>query len=266
MEKTSKATQSPLRDMDQTHLVSIIVPVYNAARFLEDTIKTIQDQSYKNWEAIFVDDCSTDNSVEIIKRSRVKDSRIKLFNNVVNSNAAITRNKGIRESRGRYIAFLDADDLWLPIKLEKQVAFMQQMQCTFSYTGYEFADEYGQPNGKRVRVPGSINYKKALKNTIIWTTTVMIDMNDMTKDQVYMPNVKSEDTATWWRLLKVINTAYGIDDQLSYYRRSSGTLSSNKLAAIKRVWNLYRNEEKLGLVPSAYCFSGYAYNTVRKRL
>lgn len=250
----------------ENDLISIVVPVYNADKFLKDTISTVQNQTYTNWELILVDDCSTDKSVQLIQKYQKADKRIKLFSNEVNSHAALTRNKGIDEANGRYIAFLDADDLWEPTKLEKQVAFMQQKDCAFSYTGYEFANEKGKPNGKKVSVPEMLNYKKALRNTIIWTTTVMFDMQKLTKEDVYMPNVKSEDTACWWKVLKTIDYAYGMPEILSYYRRSSGTLSANKVEAVKRVWNLYRNVEKHNLLSSSYYFTGYAYNTVKKRV
>ena len=252
--------------INNSSLVSIIVPVYNAEKFIKDTIKTVIDQTYENWELLLVNDCSTDKSVEIIKDYQQKDKRIKLFSNPKNSGAAVSRNKGIRESRGRYIAFLDADDLWEPKKLEKQVAFMQEKDCAFSFTGYEFADENGTPKGKKVYVPARLTYRGALRNTIISTITVMLDMQKLSKENVYMPNVKSEDTACWWKVLKKIDQAYGMSEILSYYRRSSGSLSSNKFEAIKRVWNLYRNVENLNLIYSTYCFAGYAYNTVKKRV
>jgi teichuronic acid biosynthesis glycosyltransferase TuaG len=254
------------KKMNKNDLVSIIVPVYNAEKFLADTIATVKNQTYNNWELIMVDDCSTDDSVKIITKYIKTDERIKLYKNSINSHAALTRNKGIDESKGRYIAFLDADDLWITTKLEKQIAFMQEKKCEFTFTGYEFADEKGKPNGKKVNVPSSLSYRQALKNTIIWTTTVMFDMQQLTKNQIYMPNVKSEDTACWWKVLKQIDRSYGMQATLSYYRRSNGTLSANKLEAVKRVWNLYRNVEKLTLFKSAYCFTGYAYNTVMKRI
>jgi len=246
-------------------LVSIVVPVYNAARFLEKTIASVQNQTYTNWELILVDDYSTDNSFEIIQKYLKNDKRIKLFMNSVNSHAAVTRNKGIDESKGRYIAFLDADDLWAPTKLEKQVRFMQQKDCAFSFTGYEFADENGKPTGRKVSVPVTLNYKEALRNTIISTITVMFDINKLSKDDIYMPNVMSEDTACWWKVLKIVKHAYGMQESLSYYRRSRGTLSANKIEAVKRVWSLYRNVEKQSLPFSLYNFSGYAYNTIKKR-
>ena len=249
-----------------THLVSIVVPVYNAARFIDETIKTVLDQTYTNWELLLVDDKSTDESVELIKPYAAKDKRIKLLRNKQNSGAAISRNKGIDAAKGRYIAFLDADDLWLPTKLEKQVAFMQKQDCAFSFTGYEFADENGKPNGKKVRVPATITYKQALKNTTIFTATVMFDLEKLNKINIHMPNVKSEDTATWWKVLKIVEHAYGIDIILSYYRRHDSSLSSNKLEAVFRTWTLYRECEQLSITSSVYYFLRYINNAILRRI
>lgn len=246
-------------------LVTIIVPVYNAEKFIVDTIESILSQTYTNWELILVNDCSTDNSTEIIEKY-LKDKKIKMITNKVNSGAAETRNNGINVSKGRYICFIDADDKWDKEKLEKQINFMNKNDCAFSFTSYEFADENCIPNGKKVIVPDTINYKKALKNTTIWTSTVMFDMTKLSKEDIYMPNVKSEDTACWWKILKKIDCAYGLKEILSYYRRSEGTLSSNKVEAIKRIWNLYRNVEKLNLLKSCYCFMGYAFNAILRRI
>ena len=143
---------------------------------------------------------------------------------------------------------------------------MRQNNCAFSFTGYEFADKNLKPLGKVAKVPSKLDYNKSLKNTIIWTTTVMFDMTKITKDLIYMPNVKSEDTATWWKILKNGYTAYGLNEALSYYRRTEGSLSSNKIEAIKRIWNLYRNVEHLNIFKSIYCFIFYAINTVKKRI
>lgn len=247
--------------------VSIIIPVYNASLFLSDTIKTIQDQTYDNWEAIFVNDCSKDDSVSIIKKAQKKDKRIILLENKKNSGAAITRNNGIKYATGRYICFLDADDLWDKNKLKKQLKFMNERKSAFSFTGYEFASSDGIPNGKKVYVPNKINYKEALKNTTIWTSTVMFDMSLLNKEDIYMPNVeRGQDTATWWKVLKKVDYAYGLNEILSYYRRSSGSLSSNKIKALKRTWNLYRNVEKLNLISSLYNFTFYCINALKRRI
>lgn len=252
--------------MNNHDLVSIIVPVYNAELFLEDTIKTVLNQTYTNWELILINDCSKDNSVNIIKEYQRKDKRIILLNNKKNLKAANTRNKGIEYSHGKYLCYLDADDLWEKDKIEKQVKFMKKNECAFSFTGYEFANSDGKPNGKKVNIPSKINYRQALKNTTIWTTTVMFDMSKLNKEDIYMPDVKSEDTASWWRILKKIEYAYGLNEILSYYRRTEGTLSSNKFVAIKRIWFLYRKVEKLNFLYSCYCFVWYAFNAVKRRI
>lgn len=253
--------------MTNDKLVSIIIPVYNASHFLEETINSIQEQTYSNWEAIFIDDCSSDNSYDIIKQYQKNDKRIKVIKNKINNGVAISRNNGIDYAKGEYLCFLDADDKWHPKKLEKQINFMQELNCEFSFTGYQFANEKCTPNGKIVLVPNKINYKQALKNTTIWTSTVMFDMGKLTKDDIYMPNIKrGQDTATWWKVLKKIEYAYGLNEVLSYYRRTNNSLSANKLTALKRTWNLYRNVEHLNILSSFYNFCWYCFNAVRRRV
>ena len=246
-------------------LISIIVPVYNAEKFLNDTINTVLDQTYQNFELIFVNDCSTDTSVDIIKK--YKDKRIKLINNKINSKAAVTRNNGIKEAKGKYICFLDADDKWDKEKLQKQIEFMNKKDCAFSFTGYEFAYENGIPNGKKVYIPEKINYKQALKNTTIWTSTVMFDMTKLSKEDIYMPIVdRGQDTACWWKVLKKVDYAYGLNEILSFYRRTNNSLSANKFVALKRTWNLYRKVEHLNLFSSLYNFIIYCFNAVKRRV
>ncbi|MBL8030761.1 MAG: glycosyltransferase family 2 protein [Candidatus Doudnabacteria bacterium] len=246
--------------------VSIVVPVYNAARFLDETIASVQAQTLTNWELILVDDYSIDESTKIVKKHANSDDRIRLIQNKQNSGAAISRNAGIDAAEGKYLAFLDADDLWHPEKLEKQVAFMREKDCAFSFTGYEFADTTGKPNGKKVNVPATITYKQALKNTTISTPSVMLDLDKINKMVLYMPNIRrGQDTAAWWKILKVTHFAYGLNEILFYYRRSGNTLSSNKLTAIQRTWNLYRSVERLNAARSIYYFTWYAFNAVRRR-
>lgn len=249
------------------NLISIIVPVYNAEKFLEDTIKSVEEQTYTNWELIFVNDCSKDESSKIIDEKIKENNKIKLINLEQNSGAAIARNTGINNAKGQYIAFLDADDLWNKEKLEKQINFMKENNCAFSFTGYEFADENGIGNGKIVNVPKTINYRQALKNTTIWTSTVMFDVQKLGKELIQMPNVKrGQDTATWWKVLKQIDNAYGINEVLSYYRRTNESLSSNKIKALKRTWNLYRKVEHLNIFYSFYNFCWYVLNAVKRRI
>ncbi len=248
------------------NLVSIVVPVYNAEKFLNETINSVLNQTYFNWELLLINDCSSDNSKSIYEKYK-SDKRIKWFDQEKNGGAALARNKGIEISKGDFLCFLDADDLWEKEKLEKQVKFIKEKDCAFSFTGYEFADENGKPNGKKVFIPERIDYRKALKNTTIWTSTVMFDMSKLSKDDIYMPNVRrGQDTATWWKVLKQVDYAFGLNEILSYYRRTSDTLSSNKIKALKRTWYLYRKVERLNLFQSAYNFCWYCFNAVRRRI
>ena len=251
-------------------MVSVVVPVYNAGRFIEDTIRSVRGQTYTDWELILVDDGSTDESLSIMRAQaeavNTQQEKIKIIELPGNQKAARARNAGSRAANGRYLAFLDADDLWDPDKLEKQVRFMEEHDCAFSFTGYEFADSDGVGVRKIVRVPLKIPYKKAICNTTIFTSTVMFDMEKLTKEDVEMPIVPSEDSATWWKVLKKVPYAYGLDESLTLYRRSDSTLSSNKLVAVKRTWNLYRNVEHFSWIRSAYCFCWYVIHAVIRRI
>lgn len=248
-------------------LVSIIVPVYNAGKYIEETIRMVEKQTFKNWELILVEDHSTDNSREVIQKYLdVKTCRIRLILKEKNEGAAMARNTGIDAARGRYIAFLDADDIWMPDKLEKELAFMKEKQAAFVCTAYEFGDERARGTGKIVHVPETLTYKKALSRTVIFTTTVMLDTDKTGKELIHMPIVKSEDTALWWKLLRNGFTAYGLDEVLAIYRRPEKSLSSNKMEAVKRIWYLYRRQEGLSFWCSAYHFVFWAYRAARRRL
>lgn len=253
--------------MKDNDLVSIIIPVYNSSKFISQTIKTVLDQTYANWELIFVNDCSSDNSVEIINEYVVKDSRIILINQEKNGGPSLARNKGIDYANGKYLCFLDADDLWDKDKLELQVKFMKEKDCAFSYTSYEFADENAIPNGKKVIAKDEITYRQIMKNNIISTITVMFDLSKIDKEIIKMPNLKYvEDTATWFKILRNDYIAYGIPNIFAYYRRTKGTNSSNKFRTLKRVWNLYREEEKLDIFQTCYYFCMKNINAILRRI
>lgn len=249
-------------------LVSIIVPVYNVEKYICETIECVRKQTYDNWELLLVEDCSKDNTVAVILEylDEVQDARVRLIRQEKNNGAARSRNRGLREAGGRYIAYLDADDLWVPEKLEKELAFMKEKQAAFAFTGYEFADENGNGLGKVVRVPEILTYKEALKNTTIFTTTVMFDTEKIDKNFLEMPIIKSEDTALWWKVLRSGYVAYGLDENLVRYRRAGKSLSSNKLEAMRRIWNLYRKAEGMSIPSSAYHFCYWAVNAVLRRV
>ena len=247
--------------------ISIIVPVYNAEKYILETIDSVKNQTYANWELLLVDDGSTDAGRQRIEELLLNDpdERIRLLVKE-NSGAARARNTGLENAVGRYIAYLDADDLWQKEKLEKQLNFMREREAAFSFTDYEFADENGKGTGKVVKVPESLSYKQALKNTTIFTSTVMFDTDRISKEQLFMPVIKSEDTALWFRVLRQGYTAYGLRENLVRYRRIGGSLSSNKLEALRRIWNLYRKAEGLSLPYSAYNFCFWAVRAVKRRL
>lgn len=249
-------------------LVSVIIPVFNSAAFIRETLDAVTAQTYENTEIIVVDDGSEDETKGIVSdyvNQNGGRAAIRLISNAKKKGAAGARNTGIDAAKGRYIAFIDADDKWLPDKLEKQIGFMKEREAAFSFTAYEFANESCRGMGKTAHVPESITYRQALKNTTIFTSTVMLDMNRLTKEDVYFPYIASEDSANWWKILKKTGTAAGLDEALTLYRRSGRTLSSNKLVGIKRIWGLYMNEG-LSIPYSLLCFICFAFNAVRRRL
>ena len=251
-------------------MVSIIVPVYRAQAYIAETIAMVRKQTYHDWELILVDDASPDDSAkliqEMIDEKSTETERIRLIRKEKNEGAAKARNTGIALAQGRYIAFLDADDIWFPDKLEKELAFMKQMHAGFAFTAYEFGDENAKGTGKTVTVPERLTYRKALSRTIIFTTTIIFDTKVIPKELIRMPEVESEDTATWWKILRAGYTAYGLNEVLAIYRRPEKSLSSNKFIAMKRIWNLYRKEEKLALPDSVFCFCLWAIRATLRRI
>ena len=246
------------------NLVSIITPVYNAEKFISQTIDSVLNQTYSNWEMILVDDCSKDKSQDIIK-SYSYDERVKYIKLQENSGAAVSRNTGIKSAKGRFIAFIDSDDLWEATKLEDQIKFMIDNEYGFTFTSYRYMKEDGIKTEKIARVPDKIDYDGLLKNTIIGCSTVVIDREII--GDFDMPLLrKGQDTATWLKILKKEKYAYGIKKSLVNYRQVEGSISSNKLGALKRTWNTYRNVEKLSLPKSTYVFCCYALNALKKRI
>lgn len=252
---------------EENEMVSIITPVYNCEKLIRETIECVIDQTYENWEMILVDDCTLDNAAEIIKEMAENDKRIKYVKLKQNSGAAVARNKALELSQGRFIAYLDADDLWKKDKLEKQVKFMLENNYAFTCTDYEKIDEKGNSLNKVITIPKKVNYNLFLRNTIIQTVGVMVDTKITGKEVLVMPNIRRrQDAATWCQLLKAGYDCYEVPECLSYYRVVSNSLSSNKFKAIKMNWYWYRKIEKLPLLKTCFCFVGYAFNAVKKRI
>ena len=241
--------------------VSIIIPVYNSEKYIKECLESIVNQTYTKLEIIVVNDVSTDNSINIIKQ--FKDKRIKIVNLNYNSGVAIARNRGIEEATGDYICFIDSDDYWNLEKIEKQVNFIEKNNYSFIYSDYAYLKDNKQ---HIVHVPHSITYKQALKNTTIFTSTVMFNMKHLTKEDIYMPNIrKGQDTATWWKVLKKGITAYAINEVLAIYRINGKSLSSNKIKALKRTWNIYKREN-LNIFKRSYYFLFYVKNAIKRRI
>lgn len=249
-------------------LVSVIVPVYNAEKYITEAMDSVAAQTGSQWELLLIEDGSSDGTAEIIEEY-IRDHgemRIRMYRQPQNMGAAQARNRGLREARGRYIAYLDADDLWMPEKLEHEMRFMKEKDAAFVFSGYEFADENGRGTGKVVRVPEKLSYRQALSNTTIFTTTVMFDREKISDELLEMPLIKSEDTALWWKILRNGYLAYGLDENLAKYRRVGKSLSSNKLEALRRIWNLYRRAEGMSVVSSGWHFCFWAVRAVKRRL
>lgn len=250
----------------QSNLISIVTPVYNAERFIGETIKGVQAQEYANWEMLLVNDQSTDTSLEIIEQFATEDSRIKVINLAENSGAAVARNTGIEAAQGQYLAFVDSDDVWDKDKLIRQISFMQKGDIAFSYTDFRLVDETGQVLKEKANVPISLDYTGLLKNTAIACSTVMIDRNII--GDFRMPLVrKGQDTATWLQIMRETGiSAFGITQPLNSYRQVAGSISSDRVGALKRTWNTYYNLEKLPLPKALYYFTYYVFNAIMRRL
>jgi len=245
------------------NLVSIITPSYNSSKFIEETINSVLAQSYKNWEMIIVDDLSTDNSISVIKNYIKQDNRIKLIQLEKNSGAAVARNKAIEEANGRYIAFLDSDDLWEVTKLDKQIAFMQENSYDFTYTNYNLIDENNTKYGNTFKSKKESSYFDLLKTCSIGCLTVIYDRKNLGK--VYMPLIlRRQDYGLWLKILKKIDKAYCLDESLAVYRTRKNSISSNKFKASQYQWKIYREVEKLNIFTSIYYFISYAYNGFKK--
>lgn len=239
-------------------LVSIITPVYNSEKYVGETIKSVLSQTYDSWEMLIADDCSKDNTAKVVKT--FVDHRIKYFRLEKNVGAAAAKNKAIEKAQGKYIAFLDADDMWKPKKLEKQLKFMEDNKIGFSFTGYEILK--GREN-KIIRVPKKLNYSQFMKNTVIGTLTVVINKNMV--GEVRLVNVKKDhDSMTWARLLREGYTAYGLNESLATYRKVAGSISNDKLNAVITHWNNCRKIEKLSFIKCLYYFFFYGLNAVKK--
>jgi len=245
-----------------THKVSIITPMHNSASYIAETIDSVLAQSYQNWEMIIVDDASDDQGPGIVREYKKKDPRIKLLVNHSKMGPALTRNLAIENSTGRFIAFLDSDDLWVPDKLEVQIKFMLEDSYAFTFANYGKVNESGEDVG-RITVPEKVSYKDLLKTCSVGCLTAVYDSQLLGK--VYMPVLdKRQDYALWLKILKKIPHGYGIDTVLGKYRLRGKSISANKLKASKYQWIVYREIEGLSVLKSSYYFIFYTLHGIIK--
>jgi glycosyltransferase involved in cell wall biosynthesis len=233
-------------------LVSIIMPSYNCGKFVEETIRSVQAQTYQNWEIIFFDDCSEDDTFKRVSELQEKDSRIRTYQNIHNLGAAMTRNNALREAKGRWIAFLDSDDLWEPTKLEKQVRFMVDHGYAFSYTGYQEIDEKSRLTG--VHVSGPKHVTKVGMYAFCWPgcLTVMYDREKIRLIQI--EDIKKNNDYAMWLKVSQKADCYLMDECLAKYRRGrTGSVSSHSITTmIKWHYKLFRDAEKMNPVSSSF--------------
>lgn len=247
--------------------VTIITPSWNCEKYILETITSVQNQTFKDWEMLIVDDNSTDNTVEIIEKVSKSDIRIKLIKQKENRGPGFARTLAVLNASGRYVAYLDADDIWYPQKLEKQVKFMQEHNYAFSCSSYEVINDAGKSLKKYIHMPLKLDYKGYLTNNLLQTVGIMVDLRNVDKKYLFMPNIRmGEDAATWLQILKAGHICYGLDEILAKYRRTTRSLSSNKLKSVIGTWYMYRKVIKLPIHTTIYCFIRYIYFAIKKRL
>lgn len=254
--------------MYRDSLVSVIIPAYNSEQFIGEAIRSVLNQSYQDLEVLVTDDCSSDATERVVRELAAEDSRVHYFRMKQNGGAALARNNSIQQAKGRYIAFLDADDVWLPGKLEVQLAFMCQKQCAFSFTGYSVYSGEGLFDDKVVdaETPDSIAYGDLLKKTCtVGCSTVILDRGQL--PTIEMTNIRTgQDYALWLRLLRESGLrAYNLKTRYTGYRVLKGSISRNKFKKIRRQWQIYREIEKIYLLPAFYLMFFYARNAVFRR-
>lgn len=245
-------------------LVSIITPTYNSFSFIDETIRSIINQTYANWELLITDDCSTDETWNKLKKYTKKDRRIQIYQLSNNSGSGVARNNSISKANGRFIAFCDSDDLWKPSKLKKQINFMLENELILSYTSYDVINEKSNIIGE-VIAPKIVNYKKMLKNDYIGCLTAMYDTQIIGKR--YMPNMKRrQDWALWLDILKLTNHAKGMQEKLAMYRKRNNSISSNKFLLIKYNWNVYKKVENFSFIKSVFLIHQFIFYYFKKNL
>lgn len=249
--------------MKNNDLISIILPSYNSEKYVAETINSVLIQTYKNFELIIIDDASTDGSMNIINNIAKNESRIKIISLKKNGGVSNARNIGIANAQGKYISFIDSDDVWKNEKLEKQIHFLKANDLDLTFTGYEITFSNTNKEKKKIEVPTKLDYKELLKGNPIACFTVVCKANVF--KNILFKKIHHEDYVMWLNLSKFCKFG-GLNETLGIYRKHEGSISSNKLKSAQWVWNIYRNEEKLNLIHTTFCFTRYAVKGVLKHI
>lgn len=242
-------------------MFSIIMPAYNAEKYIEESIRSVLNQTFADYELLIINDCSTDNTVNIVKNYQTKDPRIKLLENNQNSGVAITRNKGIEVAKGKYVCFLDSDDLWEPTKLEKYVVMFQQGSDVL-YSFYTRFNDRGNLN--LVTAPLSVTYKQLLKGNCIGNLTGAYNAKKIGK--IFQKNIRHEDYLMWLEILQKTKQATCVPENLAFYRVSNASLSGNKFKSLLWTWEIYYKQLQLGIIHSTYLLVHSIIKSIVKRV
>lgn len=256
-ENYTEKEQKPVRNP----LVSVIIPAYNSERYLAEAVESVLRQTMPNFEIMVLDDCSTDGTRSVAEQLAEKDKRIHVFSNPQNLGVARTRNRGLTNARGEYIALLDSDDLWEPDKLEKQLALMRETGCDLCYSSYDYFDKNGRQVYHPYLPPETIHYKGLLKENAIGLSSVVLRKSAMGGSQ-FDEKFFHEDYVLWLKLLRTGAVARGIPEVLTHNR--VGGRSNNKWESLKNRWRIYRVSEGLSFISSCWYLAFYAAAGMRK--
>jgi teichuronic acid biosynthesis glycosyltransferase TuaG len=242
----------------ETPLVSIITPTYNSEKFIADTIRSVQSQTYTHWEMLIVDDCSVDATQQIIKSFMDDDKRITFHKLEKNAGAGVARNQAVQMAGGQYIAFLDSDDLWKPEKLEKQIGFMEENKLPFTFSFYDCIDEDGNALNKRIEAPKTLHYFQLFFCNFVGNLTGIYNVNYFGKIPISGIR-KRQDWMVWLTVLKKIRKSKPVAESLAFYRIRKDSISASKMKLLQHNYSVYRLFHKFNVAMSLLCMGGFLF-------
>ncbi|HHG3045648.1 TPA: glycosyltransferase family 2 protein [Vibrio parahaemolyticus] len=246
-------------------LVSIITPAYNVENVIDETISNVLRQTYTNWELILVDDCSSDNTLEVCRSYQNNNSNVFVYTNSMNSGSGHTRNVALKKAKGQYVAFLDSDDIWDRRKLENQLRFMKENDAAICHTSFSFVDEDGRKRPGKVNATSIVDLESNLRNTEIGTSTAIIN-RDLVKETFLFSNIRArQDLKLWIDLLSSGYVSHGLDEMLVEYRVRENSVSSNKLKMLAVTLKVYLGVDSLPFYKRLSCYVSYVFNAIKKR-